>query len=253
MATNLQKLQNFLSEKKPETKAERFTAVLEALAKNIDKSVSPEDIAPVLKALVKYAKESRALTQKEVENLKQLMAKVIDVSEKSFAEKLNRAVKDAEQRLAKRIETIKDGQNGIDGRDGLDADPQIVADLVMGMFPEVIDKEQHEKEMQELREEIKRLEEEIKRRPTQVTGGVTNARIQQAFKYILKTEAPTGDIDGVNTTYTVTSPIFAVLTFSLDNQVIEQLPNYTINGNTIEFSTALPAAYSGKDFEIKYI
>lgn len=84
-------------------------------------------------------------------------------------------------------------------------------------------------------------------------GGVSNMRIIQAFKYILKTENPTGDIDGVNTAYTVSQPIFAVLSFSLNGEIIAQLPNYTVSNRTITFSTALPAAYSGRDFEIKYI
>lgn len=101
---------------------------------------------------------------------------------------------------------------------------------------------------------IEGLDEFVRERlPKASGGGVTNLRIIQAFKYILKTEQPTGDIDGVNTEYTVTQPIFAILAFSLNGEVIAQLPNYTIAGKTITFSTALPAAYSGKDFEVKYI
>lgn len=86
-----------------------------------------------------------------------------------------------------------------------------------------------------------------------VSGAVTNLRVQQAFKYILKTEEPVGDIDGVNTVYTVSQPIFAVLAFSLNSAVVAQLPNYTISGNKITFASALPSDYSGSDFEIKYI
>ena len=48
-------------------------------------------------------------------------------------------------------------------------------------------------------------------------------------------------------------PIFAVLGMTLNGETIAQLPNYTIAGKTITFSTALPSAYSGKDFEIKFI
>jgi hypothetical protein len=84
-------------------------------------------------------------------------------------------------------------------------------------------------------------------------NGVSNLRIQQAFKYILKTEQPSGAINGTNTEYTVTQDIFAVLSFSLNGETIAQLPNYTVMGKKITFSTALPAVYSGKDFEIKYI
>jgi hypothetical protein len=93
--------------------------------------------------------------------------------------------------------------------------------------------------------------EELKKRPT--GGGVTNLRIQQAFKYILKTEAVQGTIDGANTTFTVSQPIFAILSLSINGEVVAELPNYTISGNTIEFSSAIPAAYSGKDFEAKYV
>jgi len=103
---------------------------------------------------------------------------------------------------------------------------------------------------EELRAEIAALKQEIASRPV---GGVTNARIQQAFKYILKTEQPVGAINGVNLTYTLSQPIFAILSMSLNGETIAQLPNYTINGNTFTFSTALPSDYSGKDWEVKFI
>lgn len=108
--------------------------------------------------------------------------------------------------------------------------------------------------LQSLKDEVARLTKELAAVPRQtVGGGVTNLRIQQAFKYILHTEKPVGTIDGVNTTYTVSNSIFAVLSFSLNGETIAQLPNYTISGRTIIFSSALPADYSGKDFEIKYV
>ena len=100
---------------------------------------------------------------------------------------------------------------------------------------------------------IKGLEDEFKGVREALSAGVTNMRIQQAFKYILKTEAPVGLINGSNTVYTVNSDIFAVFSMSINGETIAQLPNYTIAGKNITFSSALPSAYSGKDFEIKYI
>lgn len=100
---------------------------------------------------------------------------------------------------------------------------------------------------------LKELEDKLNTAPKVVQGGVTDMRIRQAFKYILKTEAPVGAIDGLNLSYTLSQPIFAILAFSLNGEVIAQLPNYTVHANTITFSTALPAVYSGKDFECKYI
>ena len=84
-------------------------------------------------------------------------------------------------------------------------------------------------------------------------GGVSAIAVANAAKYFVKTEEPTGAIDGTNKSYTVTKTIFAVLAFSLNGEVIAQLPNYTISNKTVTFATALPAAFSGKDFEIKYI
>lgn len=101
-----------------------------------------------------------------------------------------------------------------------------------------------------LQEEIATLRKELSAR---AGASISNLRIQQAFKYILKTEAPTGAINSSNKSYTVSQAIFAVLSFSLNGETIAQLPNYTINGRTITFATALPSAYSGKDFEVKYI
>lgn len=106
----------------------------------------------------------------------------------------------------------------------------------------------------EIMEDIEELEKEVdalKKRP--VSGGVTNMRIAQAFKYILHTEEPVGDIDGINLTYSVSQPIFAILSLSINGETIAQLPNYTIAGNTFTFSSALPSAYNGKDFEVKFI
>ena len=84
-------------------------------------------------------------------------------------------------------------------------------------------------------------------------GGVSALGVRQAFKLIAHTEAPVGDIDGVNTTYTVNHDIYYVFGFTLNGEQIAELPNFTYAGRTITFSSALPAVYSGKDFEVKYI
>lgn len=150
-------------------------------------------------------------------------------------------------------------------KDGDDADEEyVIEQATQNILPVVTEHAtEMEVEMNKLGEQIAAIDEfvrdvekkieDLKKRPTGTGTGVTNMRIQQAFKTILKTEQPVGDIDGANTSYTVSQPIFAVFAFSLNGEVIAQLPNYTINGNTITFSEALPAAYSGKDFEVKYI
>lgn len=113
----------------------------------------------------------------------------------------------------------------------------------------VEDIEEHEQKIQQLEKEL----EDLKARPVGRGGGVSALGVQQAFKYILKTEAVQGTIDGVNTDFTVSKPIFAILSLSLNGEVVAQLPNYTISGNKLTFSSPIPAAYSGADFEAKYV
>ncbi len=104
---------------------------------------------------------------------------------------------------------------------------------------------------------IKGLDEELQRiesiRTSSQPVGVSDMRIARAFKHIAHTEEPVGDIDGVNTTYTVSKEIWWIAGFTINGEQIAELPNFTYSGKTITFSSALPAAYSGKDWEVKYI
>lgn len=133
--------------------------------------------------------------------------------------------------------------DGKDGKNGSPDTPQEILNKIHGLL-EIED-------IKGLKEQLKHLENSVVGRP--IIGGVTNMRIIQAFKYILKTEAVQGTINGTNTTFTVSQTIFAILSLSINGEVIAQLPNYTIRGRTIEFSSAIPADYAGKDFECKYV
>lgn len=117
---------------------------------------------------------------------------------------------------------------------------------------ESIEDEKEKLKIEAIQDLAKRLDD-LEKRPISRGGGTSAIGVRQAFKYIAHTEQPTGDIDGVNTTYTVKNEIFWVAGFTLNGEQIAQLPNFTYKGRTITFSSALPAAYSGKDFEIKYI
>jgi hypothetical protein len=111
----------------------------------------------------------------------------------------------------------------------------------------------------EIMEDIKAIEKKLEEMDKKVVagggrgGGVTDMRIRAAFKHIAHTEQPVGDIDGVNTTYTVKNTIWWIAGFTLNGESIAQLPNYTISNRTITFSSAIPIDYAGRDFECKYI
>ena len=97
----------------------------------------------------------------------------------------------------------------------------------------------------------KKLEDRVSRIPR--GGGTSAIGVRQAFKYIAHTEAPVGAINGSNTTYTVSNDIWWVAGFTLNGETIAELPNFTFANKTITFASPIPAVYSGKDFEIKYI
>ncbi len=202
-------------------------------------------------ALFEETKKNQAELEKRIENT----VAEVNLRKGARGEKGDRGPegkKGADGRDGKNGESIvgSQGEKGKDGRNGSPDSSEEIVDKI-NQLPIDNDKLKIEKEhIKGLIEELKALRAEL---GAKGSGGVTNLRIQQAFKYILKTEQPSGTIDGANLSYTVTQPIFTVLSFSLNGETIAQLPNYTISGKTITFSSALPAAYSGKDFEIKFI
>lgn len=121
-------------------------------------------------------------------------------------------------------------------------------------MPEMPDESEEIEEIETELEDHERRIEALEKRPAKGGGGGTSAAgVAHVFKYILKTETPVGNIDGINTEYTVSKPIFAILSLSLNGEVIAELPNYTISANKITFSSPLPSSYTGRDFECKYI
>jgi BMFP domain-containing protein YqiC len=242
-----------------------LTILLQAMQED---HLSRKDFSDAIKTITTAVKKARDDMQKQAEGNRNDLTT-------DFTSKLDKALNDID---AIKNELQKDNQNTRDfsasdkrtvmrhieqklgelvippefDDTALRSEIQAVKDAIpeLPQMPEEFDATDIVEVIQEHEKEI----EELKKRPMgTIGGGVTDMRIRQAFKTILNTEAPVGDIDGANTTYTVNNSIFAVVDFSLNGEVIPELPNYTFAGNTITFTTALPAAYSGKDFEIKYI
>ena len=105
-----------------------------------------------------------------------------------------------------------------------------------------------------LKAEIKRLEEELKTLgERRLGGGGTSAiGVMSALNYAIKRETPSGAINGSNTAYTVTKQISAVLSLAINGMVIHD-NEYTVSGQTITFTTALPAGLSGTTFRVVYV
>lgn len=241
-------------------KLEKFKKIFEVMNEEF---VSQVDIAKVLKVLTDLMRDFRASIDEKVAKNKADISEIAlskaELTKKELTAKVSKL--EADLRSDIRTTTRMFEQNVNDLRDELpeeyeDSEFKQELSRIEKLIPKNYDDTKLKEEIEELEDKVEKLEkeiEELKKRPIGTGGGVTNMRIQQAFKYILKTEEPVGLINGVNLTYTLSQPIFAILSMSLNGETIAQLPNYTINGNTFTFSTALPSAYSGKDFEAKYI
>lgn len=147
-----------------------------------------------------------------------------------------------------KLSQVRDGDKGEPGEKGKDADEtKIVAEVLNKIkLPEV-----EIEDVKGLKEELERLEA-IKRLGGR-GGGTSAMGVANAAKYFVKTEAPVGAIDSLNKSYSVSKPIFAILSFVINGEHVARLPNFSISGNTITFTEAIPSAYNGKDIEIVYI
>ena len=228
-------------------------------------------VKQVLKLELKLIEEIKAKTKEEKEALRKLKEEFEEIISSSIKEsdstfggfrrrsieainklfernevnkKLKEKLRLADQKILELTNKIASIKNGKDGKDGLQGEP--------GLPGKDGEDGKDGKDAEEVDEE-KIIEEILKRMPKGKGGGTSAIGIANAAKYWVKTEEPVGDIDGANTSYTVSKPIFAVLSFMINGEVIAQLPNYTVSGKTVTFSTAIPAAYSGKDFEIVYV
>lgn len=101
-------------------------------------------------------------------------------------------------------------------------------------------------------EEQDREIERLRKQKGRVGGGVTDIGVQASAGRSIVTETPSGLINGSNTDYTLTRSPNAILSFHINGQAIPSA-DYSIAGKTITFSTALPSALSGTEFEIVYI
>lgn len=177
------------------------------------------------------------------------------VNDLFVTEQLKKIRADLESKIDDKLSTVKDGRDGAKGERGLPGIGRPGRDGSSDPAGKIRDKlETLEGDDRLDASAIKGLDERfenLESRP--VGGGVSNMRIRQAFKYIAHTEQPVGVIDGVNTTYTLKNAIWWIAGFTLNGEQVAQLPNFTVSGHTITFASAIPADYSGKDFECKYI
>lgn len=192
-------------------------------------------------------------TKKDFAEDKKKFIESVSALKKSVFKSHNKTV----DTLVKEVEDIKSEQN-----EKIEEKIEEEIKEVKSLIPEIPEEKEelakeNKTEIEELKKELEKTKDELKieiaKKPSGGGGGTSALGVRQAFKRIAHTEEPSGAIDGANTTYTVQNEIWWVAGFSLNGEQITELPNFTYAGRTITFASAIPGAYSGKDFEIKYI
>lgn len=235
-------------------------------------ALTKEDFLSAFRQVIDFIKQRE---QMFVGNLKELNAVVekiksdISHSARASKEEVKQTAKNAindiltkngsslremEMRINQRLAEIKDGE---------DADEEITAEMVAQKYVVPLSEElkasfkTHEQYMTEVIEMFQKklleLEDMIKTQPRGRFGGGTSAiGVASALGTAVRKETPSGDIDGVNVTYTVPKPINAVLSFAINGQAITD-NEYAVSGNTITFTTPIPASLAGTSFRIVYV
>lgn len=205
------------------------------------------------------AKELKRFVDRAVSGVEDSVSELgrrLDATAKDLSSQMKEARKEAKSDMDALAEELRGEIEGIEAgveERALLADVEARLAELKGMVPDLpLMQRKLDELMDKCMKEMSAFKEE-QAAAQRAANGVSNLRVQQAFKHILKTEQPSGTIDGSNAEFTVTQDIFAVLSMSLNGETIAQLPNYTVRGRKIVFSSPIPAAYSGKDFEIRYV
>ena len=235
--------------------------------------LSDEQVTRIVEMLAKYVVQNQDKTNSTIEAIKTTLEKLKDqikgdndaalsgmkgqVDTLFVENRLKEIEKDIRKLHAQldgemkmKLSKVKDGAQGMQGERGErglsgangspDTPSQVVAKVNQngGVEQEAITG---------LVERLEKLET-----PRLGGGGTSAIGVANALNFAIKRETPSGAINGVNTAYTVTKQIMSVISIAINGMVIHD-NEYTVSGQTITFTTALPAALSGTTFRVVYV
>ncbi len=234
----------------------------------IDNSITKEEFLKAFENVVKLVEKTNAQSVKDMNGVKDLFLKMegklksenkSDITSlKGEVERLfNKAHREQVDDLNFVKDTVKDNIK--------DTEKRLTKDFT-SMLPEEFihpSPEAHRDELESFKGKerlnmsaidglIEALEEIKEQRLGKSGGGTSAMGVRWALGRINNTETPTGLVNGTNKVYTVLNEIHTVFSFGINGMVIHS-DEYTIAGRKITFGTALPAALSGKSFEIIYV
>lgn len=260
---------------------EKIKGVFELVQESITRKEFVDSFKNVVDMVLKMEKKHRKLVEDSVEELKrtqknvgsELSAENQEILAKAIA-KVDKLIEEERAALnlvidkARTLKSGEDGKDGTDGADGKDADEEAILDQIFEQLPDVEEETSPKKTRDKLEtlkgkerlhvkaiDGLKEMFEEFKKDLPlggKGGGGTSAAGVKFAMGRIVKSETPTGAINGSNKTYTVTQEIHAVFSFAINGEVIMD-SEYSFSGRTITFTTALPAALDGLAFRIVYV
>jgi len=247
-------------------KQERLRQFIEDFKKEVrdaEREVTHEEFIDAFKQVVAFVKQIKQENMQEVASMKEISAKEAkkleekaNKTEQSLKSEINKAFSQAFSEQQGALNFIRDKVSTYEKNRAKDED-RIIQEL-LGLIPELPtmppDLSAEVNDIKEILERLEKKIEEVDKKPVRTGGGGGTSAIgvASAMKNIVKNETPSGLINGSNTTYTVTKPINAILSFGINGQVIHP-SEYSYSGKTITFTTAIPAGLSGTTFEIVYV
>jgi hypothetical protein len=242
-----------------------FNKMTEFLSKEI---LTQEDFINAFEQVAKVVKKIREKNDQELAHIKEVLNNTAVDIRTSINDTLDERLKTLSRTLNDRLASVDKKVSKLrDGVDGKDADEDLIVERIVAQIPEkeqLVDGPDEIRNKLELLQDDERLtfkaisglEEELdklkKQRLGGRGGGHTDIGVAASMGRLVKTETPTGDIDGANTDFVTSSPINAILSYMLNGEVVGSV-NYTVSGRTITWGTAPPSVYSGKDHEIIYV
>lgn len=252
MATKQQKIELLLKQLEAEQETvyrEDFVAAFEDVVKfvgSVQKELNDRN-EKINKDLVnmfgKLSSETKDTTRVSTEKLKKEIKAVMDQHERKMQGMMNM--------IYDKISVLRDGK---------DADEEAMMGKLMAAIPE-IPEFKIPQEIPQALEDIKKEHEQLRKELEEVrtarrfaggTGAVTDGHVKFSIGRLVKKETPSGAINGVNTSYTVSQQIHAVLSFAINGQAITD-DEYTVAGNTITMDSAIDASLSGTSFRVTYV
>ena len=208
--------------------------------------------------------------RKENKATVEILNKAFDTATKSLSDKTNVSLVDVKSEITKAFgkssKELSDSMNFIRdkvrkikiGEDGHTPTNNELLALIQPLIPKIPDAEKpdlerFDEEDERLSGKIEELEKKIDELPTRRLGGTGgDANVAFSLSRLGTSETPVGDINGSNTTYTISRVPKLILSFFINGMFIHPA-EYTQSGTTITFSTALPSSLSGKGFTITFV